>query len=251
VEHVETTIIIAAAIALFYYAAHGSVWWRLTSITGLVGVGYALLKRTLPGLLLVFTSLAVLTFLTGSNFLSLLVSTVGITILLIESPYTRLDAMLKHSIIVLPILAYGTLFNIALVGAPILEGEPAWRAKIILSTPSGSALAFITTIIYFSLVTLWVLLPGESIPSVAGIASWLRRNWIAPLELYTILYIIAAVRVDEASLLGVFGGLIAYLWVKNAGWRRETSLLAFLAVFTSILYLLGILGNVDTYLSNL
>lgn len=151
----------------------------------------------------------------------------------------------------LPFAAYGTLYAYILHNyAPKASYLPA-LSKQVFQGDGGYALAGVASTVFFSLLALWVFLPGRSIPSVGSLYRWLSRNRIAPVEALVYALVLLSPRANLLAFFAIILGVGAYVWVRALGYGRAASFLGFVIVYALLLYLTGAAGDVDAYFARI
>jgi len=151
----------------------------------------------------------------------------------------------------IPFALYGCLFAYLLY----LYGSKASYlprlSKEIFSSMGGYSLVVIATMVFFSLLALWYNLPGSSVPSVQESAAWLRRNRVAAVEALAYSLVALSSRTNVLSLFAILIGIIAYVWIRALGYGRNASFLGFMVAYAIMLYLMGIMDDIDAYLATI
>lgn len=149
----------------------------------------------------------------------------------------------------LPFALYAGLFASILYEYGLRARFLPRLSKEVFSGSGGYILIMVTVIFFYSLLALWTFLPGRSIPRVSGVAGWLRRNRTVGLEALSYSLILLASKANVLSLFAIVLGAAAYVWVRALGYGRHASFLGFLVVYALTLHALGIMDDINSYLS--
>lgn len=227
-----------------------------SSLIGLVGTIFFLLglslsymNRSTAGILAYFIGFMALTLTKANPLVVLGLVVTSLAYIYVGAPSIEPGPVFTITLRSIPFALYGGLFAYLLY----LYGSKASYlprlSKEIFSSMGGYSLVVIVTMVFFSLLALWYYLPGSSVPSVREVAAWLRKNRVAAIEALAYSLVALSSRANILSLFAILIGIIAYVWIRALGYGRNASFLGFMVAYAIMLFLMGIMDDIDAYLA--
>ncbi|NOZ30516.1 MAG: hypothetical protein GXO68_00990 [Crenarchaeota archaeon] len=228
---------------------YGGLIGLVGTVFFLLGLTLSYIGRSTAGILAYFIGFMALTLTKANPLVVLGLVATSLAYVYVGTPSIEPGPVFTVTLRSIPFALYGGLFAYLLY----LYGSKASYlprlSKEIFASIGGYSLVVIVTMVFFSLLALWYYLPGSSVPSVEEVAAWLRRNRVAAVEALAYSLVALSSRANILSLFAILIGIVAYVWIRALGYGRNASFLGFMVAYAAMLYLMGIMDDIDAYLA--